>query len=542
MGACVSSVGLSPRRETGARKAVVPSTGTPTTVRERQSFDLPFEGYNPGISLCRSVLQVPHEKRSPSIAVLQRVIADRETQDNCNTEDPFSSFYSGRHLTTQKRQMSVVERTRRMSSIMNEFSERINSLLSMREEEDNKSYLKRAFSLLDSQGKDALSEENLLKGLGTHRSRQLISMMFTAADGNRDGYLDWEEFSRFFRYLKGSNCILAENADLDFALEKNVQNKIIQKPPIRQYLRDIRVLNLPSQAGRIKCIAMSGDLEMYAVAHRNDCTVHLYTLAGMEVRQLTGHSDSLLGIAFSPDKRYIATASRDWTMMLWDSTAGQVVQCVQHDGVVTAVAFSFNGKLLYTGCQDNIVRRLSIPKGEVKAFLKDLPSTKPGVIVALATQHTKNDYVIFSRSCDTNAYVVDACNLAEPRRLSGHNTIVWHVRYNPDDSLILTGCEEKLKIWSVQHLSIVADFDSKAFTLNDCGALCTAAVYFPLGFENMLMVFTSRRQFYVINIDTGDVLLDFTLRAPVYAAASEFTNHGLVCGDDYGNVYNIKLL
>ncbi|ORC87508.1 putative WD40 repeat-containing protein [Trypanosoma theileri] len=543
MGACISSFSHpSPRREVAATKTVVSSASTPVTFREHRSFDLPFDGYNPEINIYRSVLRVPNEKRSPSIAVLQRVIADRETQANCNVVGGISPVSSEGRLPTRKRQMSIVERTRRMSSIMNEFSERINSLLSMREDEDNESYLKRAFLLLDSQGRDALSEENLVKGLGALRSRHLISTMFAAADGNKDGYLDWEEFSRFFRYLKESNCILAENADLDFALERNMQNKIIQKTPVRQYLRDIKVLNLPSQAGRIKCIAMSGDLEMYAVSHRNDCTVHLYTLAGIEVRQLTGHSNSLLGITFSPDKRYIATASRDWTMILWDSTAGQAVQCVQHDGVVTAVAFSFNGRFLYTGCQDNIVRRLSIPKGKLKATLKGFSSTKPGVIVALATQHTKNEYVVFSRSCDKSAYIVDALNLAEPRQLSGHNTIVWHVRYNPDDSLILTGCEERLKIWNAQYLTIVADFDSKAFTLNDCGAFCTAAVFFPLGYENMLMVFTSRRQFYVINIDTGDILLDFTLRAPVYASASDFTSHGLVCGDDYGNVYNIKLL
>ncbi|KEG10284.1 hypothetical protein DQ04_03931020 [Trypanosoma grayi] len=544
MGLCGSVGNGLPQPGRAPLGAGVPPYGRPDRRRWRQpGFDMPFAGYDPDTALYSTgsrAKAVP--RRSVSIAVLQKVIADRESQKNGGNDDPFSLSYSSKPPAQDKKRASVAARTRRMSGIMNEFSSQMDNLLSRVEDEDVETYLRRAFSLLDVHCTEMVSQEDLLKGLGKLRSEESIRTMFAAADGNKDGYLDWEEFSKFFRYLKGSDCVLADSADLDSALEKYMTNTSPQPSPSRHRLYDVKVVNLPSQSGRIKCVAMSLDLDLYAVTHRNDCTVHLYTSAGVEVRQLTGHSDSLLGIAFSPDKKYIATASRDWTMILWDSTAGQLVQCVQHEGVVTAVAFSYNGKLLYTGCQDNRIRKLTVPKGRMRAVLKDLPNRQSGVIVSLASQHTKNEWVVLSRSCDKNAYVVDAQQLSTFRLLGGHDGIVWHTRYNPDDTFILTCCEKKLNVWNAESFTIFSAFDSKSLCAGVGGALCTAAVYFPVEFDNLLMVFTSRRQFYVLNVDTREILLDFTLRAPVYAAACDFSGYGLVCGDDYGNVYNIKVV
>ena len=40
------------------------------------------------------------------------------------------------------------------------------------------------------------------------------------------------------------------------------------------------------------------------------------------VRNFTGHSDWLFGLAFSPDGRLLATASRDQTARFWDAAGG----------------------------------------------------------------------------------------------------------------------------------------------------------------------------------------------------------------------------
>ncbi|MBW0009270.1 MAG: hypothetical protein JO063_03975, partial [Pseudonocardiales bacterium] len=38
--------------------------------------------------------------------------------------------------------------------------------------------------------------------------------------------------------------------------------------------------------------------------------------------QLTGHSDIVYAVAFSPDRRMLATGSRDSTARLWDVATG----------------------------------------------------------------------------------------------------------------------------------------------------------------------------------------------------------------------------
>jgi len=54
-------------------------------------------------------------------------------------------------------------------------------------------------------------------------------------------------------------------------------------------------------------------------------------------------------VSFSPDGKYFATASKDSTVLVWETTNGKKpVETIRHEEPVTAVAFSSDGNHLAT--------------------------------------------------------------------------------------------------------------------------------------------------------------------------------------------------
>jgi hypothetical protein len=75
-------------------------------------------------------------------------------------------------------------------------------------------------------------------------------------------------------------------------------------------------------------------------------------------RPLTGHTDAVLGVTFSPDGQLLATTSFDQTVRLWDVATGQPhgAPLTGHTASMWAVAFSPDGRLLATGSEESTAR------------------------------------------------------------------------------------------------------------------------------------------------------------------------------------------
>lgn len=99
------------------------------------------------------------------------------------------------------------------------------------------------------------------------------------------------------------------------------------------------------------------------------------TATGKEVRRLKGHRGTVKGVIFSPDgKRIVSSGGSageqarklvpfDCTIRLWDVATGKEVHCFTgHEGPVSSIAVSHDGKHALSGSVDTTVRLWKLPE------------------------------------------------------------------------------------------------------------------------------------------------------------------------------------
>jgi WD40 repeat protein/transcriptional regulator with XRE-family HTH domain len=100
-----------------------------------------------------------------------------------------------------------------------------------------------------------------------------------------------------------------------------------------------------------KIIAATGGIPETAIAILWDA------FTGKELFSVTGHTDIIGQVVFSPDGTRLATASRDGSARIWDAVSGEaLVTLLGHDGTVFSVAFSPDGKTIATASADKTAK------------------------------------------------------------------------------------------------------------------------------------------------------------------------------------------
>jgi WD40 repeat protein len=92
-------------------------------------------------------------------------------------------------------------------------------------------------------------------------------------------------------------------------------------------------------------------------------TVILWDLSlEKKIFELPGHQDRIGAVLFSPDGSWLVSASDDSTVRVWNVLSGALAIARQFDSAIQSLAFSPDGKYLYTGNGNTTCYRLEMRK------------------------------------------------------------------------------------------------------------------------------------------------------------------------------------
>ena len=243
---------------------------------------------------------------------------------------------------------------------------------------------------------------------------------------------------------------------------------------------------------------------------------------------LAGHTDSVLSLAFSPDGKTLASASRDGSIKWWNVGSGvnpTLLRTTYHDDAVTAVAFSPDGQFLASAGYDQMVRLWSTANySQAKSYVT------AGYPLCVAFSST-GDAVAFGED-DGSLYRVRLADNQTTLFTAGSGNPVYTLSFaGKGPSYLAAGIGDTVYVWNVANNgnALVTSLapnagDIHAVTFSPDGSLLLAG-----GDDGALRIWRT------FNFSAGCVLSGYT--SPVNALA--FSPNGLIFSS--GNDNSIKL-
>jgi WD40 repeat protein len=179
--------------------------------------------------------------------------------------------------------------------------------------------------------------------------------------------------------------------------------------------------------------------------------------------KLEGHTADINSVAFSPDGRFVVTASVDSTARVWDTATGATVGELRgHSKSINSASFSPDGKFIVTASDDGSVRLWDATRF---SLVRMIGETCPRAVSS--AEYSPDGRFIVAAGGET-AWVSDPNRGVVVRKLEGHTGQVNSASFSSDSRLIVTAsADNTARVWNAQTgESIATLLDHKGPVLN----------------------------------------------------------------------------
>jgi len=179
--------------------------------------------------------------------------------------------------------------------------------------------------------------------------------------------------------------------------------------------------------------------------------IHLHDVrvANHQVKELTGHTQEVCGLKWSPDGRYLASGGNDNTVQVWDPNRDNPVHTITaHQSAIKAVSWCpWQTGVLATagGTVDRTIRIWNTSTGS------QLSSLDTGSQVSSIVWNTEYKELVTGHGFSHNQLTVwKYPSMAKVADLTGHTSRVLLLCLSPDASTVASvAADETIRLWKV---------------------------------------------------------------------------------------------
>jgi WD40 repeat protein len=173
-----------------------------------------------------------------------------------------------------------------------------------------------------------------------------------------------------------------------------------------------------------------------------------------------GQRDWAWDIAYSPDGRVLASASKDGSVILWEAETRRQLTVLEHPMWVNSVAFSPDGRTLVTGSDDGLVRLWNADSGQLVATLRGHPG-----VVECAEFSPRGDLLVSGGKKGEMIFWSTSSHEELARVFADPNKLIWNIAFSPDGRSLAVA-EGDLTHWDTPqpHVVKIWDVESRQLT------------------------------------------------------------------------------